>query len=113
MANCSGFLLVSSVLQASFFCRSPGYSSLAFHLVGSFYCSDVSLGILCPDHVSAVALIPNAFCFVPFIPLTYLPSFPLSFLLVMGLELRVYTLSHSTSPFFVRVFFELGSVNMY
>jgi hypothetical protein len=28
---------------------------------------------------------------------------------ILGLELRAYTLSHSTSPFFVKGFFEIGS----
>jgi hypothetical protein len=31
------------------------------------------------------------------------------FLAVLGLELGAYTLSHSTSSFFVMVFFEIGS----
>jgi hypothetical protein len=31
------------------------------------------------------------------------------FFAVLGLELRAYTLSHSTSPFLQRVFFEIGS----
>jgi hypothetical protein len=30
-------------------------------------------------------------------------------LLVSGFELRVYTMSHSTSPFFVMGFFKIGS----
>jgi hypothetical protein len=33
----------------------------------------------------------------------------LFFLVVLGLELRAYTLSHSTSPSFVMGFFEIGS----
>jgi hypothetical protein len=32
---------------------------------------------------------------------------------VLGLELRAYTLSHSTSPFFVMVFFEIGSGKLF
>jgi hypothetical protein len=35
-------------------------------------------------------------------------SFFLSFFVVPGLELRAFTLSHSTSPFFVMGFFEIG-----
>jgi hypothetical protein len=31
------------------------------------------------------------------------------FVAVLGLELRAYTLSHSTSPFLSRVFFKIGS----
>jgi hypothetical protein len=33
------------------------------------------------------------------------------FLVVLGLELRAYTLSHSTSPFFLKGIFEIGSLN--
>jgi hypothetical protein len=36
------------------------------------------------------------------------PVFLLLLLMVLGLDLRTYTLSHSTSPFFVKSFFELG-----
>jgi hypothetical protein len=32
---------------------------------------------------------------------------------VLGLELRAYTLSHSTSPFFVMGFFEIGSHELF
>jgi Na+/proline symporter len=35
------------------------------------------------------------------------------FLAVLGFELRAYTLSHSTSPFFVMGFFEIGSCELY
>jgi hypothetical protein len=31
--------------------------------------------------------------------------------LVLGLELRAFTLSHSTSPIFYEVFFDIGSSN--
>jgi hypothetical protein len=41
-------------------------------------------------------------------------SFFLSFLAVLGLELRAYTLSHSTSAFFfVMDFFEIGSQELF
>jgi hypothetical protein len=41
----------------------------------------------------------------------FLPSF---FLAVLGLELRAYTLSHSTSPFIVMgKVFELGSCKLF
>jgi hypothetical protein len=33
----------------------------------------------------------------------------IDFFMVLGLELRAYTLQHSTSPFLWRVFFEIGS----
>jgi hypothetical protein len=33
------------------------------------------------------------------------------FFAVLGLEIRAYILSHSTSPFFVMGFFEIGSWN--
>jgi hypothetical protein len=39
--------------------------------------------------------------------------FFLIFFLVLGFELKAYTLSHSTSPFFVMVFFELGSHKLF
>jgi hypothetical protein len=32
---------------------------------------------------------------------------------VLGFELRAYTLSHSTSPFFVKGFFEIGSPELF
>jgi hypothetical protein len=32
---------------------------------------------------------------------------------VLGLELRAYTLSHSTSPFFVMRFFKIGSLELF
>jgi hypothetical protein len=32
---------------------------------------------------------------------------------VLGLELRAYTLSHSTSPFFTVGFFEIGSLKLF
>jgi hypothetical protein len=32
---------------------------------------------------------------------------------VLGLELRAYTLSHSTSPIFVMDFFEIGSPELF
>jgi hypothetical protein len=35
------------------------------------------------------------------------------FFAVLGLELRTYTLSHSTSPFFVLDFFEIGSFKLF
>jgi hypothetical protein len=35
------------------------------------------------------------------------------YLLVLGLELRAYTLSHSTGPFFVMGFFEIGSWELF
>jgi hypothetical protein len=35
------------------------------------------------------------------------------FVLVLGLELITYTLSHSTSPFLWRVFFEIGSRELF
>jgi hypothetical protein len=34
------------------------------------------------------------------------------FFLVLGLELRAYTLSHSTSPIFMKGFFEIGSLKL-
>jgi hypothetical protein len=33
--------------------------------------------------------------------------------LVLGLELRAFTLSHSTNPFFVKGFFEIGSCELF
>jgi hypothetical protein len=38
---------------------------------------------------------------------------PLFFFSVLGFELRVYTLSHSTSHFFVMAFFEIGSHKLF
>jgi hypothetical protein len=38
----------------------------------------------------------------------FLLYFYLFIFVVLGLELRVFTLSHSTIPIFVRVFFEIG-----
>jgi hypothetical protein len=35
------------------------------------------------------------------------------FLMVMGIEHRNYTLSHSTSPIFVMSFFEIGSHELF
>jgi hypothetical protein len=35
------------------------------------------------------------------------------FLVVLGFELRAYTLIHSTSPFFVMVFFKIGSCELF
>jgi hypothetical protein len=35
------------------------------------------------------------------------------FLVVLGFELRAYTLSHSTSPVFVMGFFEIGSHRLF
>jgi hypothetical protein len=35
------------------------------------------------------------------------------FLSVLGFELRPYTLSHSASPFLVKVFFEIGSLELF
>jgi hypothetical protein len=35
------------------------------------------------------------------------------FLVVLGFELRAYTLSHSTSPFFLKGFFEIGSRELF
>jgi hypothetical protein len=40
----------------------------------------------------------------------YLPTF---FFAVLGLELRAYTLSHSTSPFFEMGFFEIRSCELF
>jgi hypothetical protein len=37
----------------------------------------------------------------------------LFFFAVLGLELRAYTLSHSTSPIFVMGFFEIGSHELF
>jgi hypothetical protein len=34
-------------------------------------------------------------------------------LVVLGLELMVYTLNHSTSPFYVMGFFEIGSYELF
>jgi hypothetical protein len=34
------------------------------------------------------------------------------FFTVLGLELRAYILSHSTSPIFVKVFFKIGSYKL-
>jgi hypothetical protein len=34
-------------------------------------------------------------------------------LVVLGLELRAFTLSHSTSPIFVMGFFEIGSLELF
>jgi hypothetical protein len=51
-------------------------------------------------------------CTVQYIKLKFLDSNSwFSFFSVMGLELRAYTSSHSTSPFFVMGFFETGSAN--
>jgi hypothetical protein len=36
-----------------------------------------------------------------------------SFFAVLGLELRAYTLSHSTSPFFVMGLFKIGSCELF
>jgi hypothetical protein len=36
-----------------------------------------------------------------------------SFFAVLGFELRTYTLSHFTSPFFVMNFFEIGSRELF
>jgi hypothetical protein len=44
--------------------------------------------------------------------LLFLGSF-LGFFLVLGFELRAYTLSHSTSPFFVMDFFEIESFKLF
>jgi hypothetical protein len=35
------------------------------------------------------------------------------FFVVLGLELRAYTLSHSTSPFFVKGFIEIWSCELF
>jgi hypothetical protein len=35
------------------------------------------------------------------------------FLAVLGLEVKAYTLSHSTNPFFVMGFFEIGFCNLF
>jgi hypothetical protein len=35
------------------------------------------------------------------------------FFAVLGFELRAYTLSHSTSPIFVKVFFKIGSCKLF
>jgi hypothetical protein len=32
---------------------------------------------------------------------------------VLGIELRAYTFSYSTSPFFVKGFFEIGSLKLF
>jgi hypothetical protein len=39
--------------------------------------------------------------------------FKFIFFAVLGLELRACTLSHSTSPFFVMSFFEIGSCDLF
>jgi hypothetical protein len=36
-----------------------------------------------------------------------------SFFAILGFELRAFTLSHSTSPFFVMNFFEIGSQELF
>jgi hypothetical protein len=36
-----------------------------------------------------------------------------TYFVVLGFELRAYTLSHSTSPFFVMGFFEIGSCKLF
>jgi hypothetical protein len=36
-----------------------------------------------------------------------------SFFVLLGLELRAYALSHSTSPFFVMGVFEIGSLELF
>jgi hypothetical protein len=46
------------------------------------------------------------FCFFFF-------SFFFFFFVVLGFELRAHTLSHSTSPFFVMGFFEIGSCKLF
>jgi hypothetical protein len=40
--------------------------------------------------------------------ISFFPSFS-----VLGFELRAYTLSHSTSPFFVMGFFQIGSCELF
>jgi hypothetical protein len=35
------------------------------------------------------------------------------FFIVLGLELRAYTLSHSTSPFLVMIVFEIGAYELF
>jgi hypothetical protein len=53
----------------------------------------------------------------PLSSFSYLSSFLLSFFsfffffAILGFELRAYTLSHSTSPFLVMGFFQIGSLN--
>jgi hypothetical protein len=37
----------------------------------------------------------------------------LSFFVVLGFEFRAYTLSHSTSPFFMIFFFQIGSLKQF
>jgi hypothetical protein len=39
----------------------------------------------------------------------YLFTHTTFFFEILGFELRAFTLSHSTSPFFVKGFFEIGS----
>jgi hypothetical protein len=42
------------------------------------------------------------------------PNFsPFFFFPILGLELRAYTLRHSTSPFFVMGFFDIGSGELF
>jgi hypothetical protein len=43
----------------------------------------------------------------------YLFIYLFIYLLVLGFELRAYTLSHSTSPIFAMGFFELGSQELF
>jgi hypothetical protein len=44
-----------------------------------------------------------------------MPTFPNEgiFFAVLGFELRAYTLSHSTSSFFIMGFFEIGSQKLF
>jgi hypothetical protein len=63
--------------------------------------------------ISTTALVPLPSLARPLLFLNEIPTarFMPFFLLfaVLGLELKAYTLSHSTSPFFVKGFFEIGS----
>jgi hypothetical protein len=43
----------------------------------------------------------------------YVYLFTYLFFAVLGLELRAYTLRHSTSPIFVKVFFKIGSHELF
>jgi hypothetical protein len=51
--------------------------------------------------------------FVLSLSLSRLSSLVSHLLVVLGLELRVYTLSHSTSPIFVMGVFEIGSRELF
>jgi hypothetical protein len=44
---------------------------------------------------------------------SHMPRDSLLFFKVLGFELRAFTLSHSTSPIFVKGFFEIGSLKLF